>query len=156
LLESLSNSYSAIGQQIQFFKNLKRTEKESIPELQQEADRLNRRAREIELVFSKRKDVDALLAELAWRYAYDGEKVRISLIHSFPLTYRTLEKPRKQWLSSNRDWMVGNKSWKTTGYVPLVLEVYLTIRQKSSSAKLRSKSSTRLYRLSTVMKLLSK
>jgi hypothetical protein len=82
LLESLSNSYSAIGQQIQFFKNLKRTEKESIPELQQEADRLNRRAREIELVFSKRKDVDTLLAELAWRYAYDGEKVCISLVRA--------------------------------------------------------------------------
>jgi len=51
------------------------TEKNSIPELQQESDRLSRKAREIALVFSKRKDVDDLVAELAWSFVHDGEKV---------------------------------------------------------------------------------
>ena len=51
------------------------TEKNSIPELQQESDRLSRKAREIALVFSKRKDVDDLVAELAWSFVHDGEQV---------------------------------------------------------------------------------
>ena len=75
MLQSLSDSYTGIGQQIKFFSNLKDTEKDTLPELQQEADRLTRRAREIELVFSKRKDVDKLVAELAWSYVHHGEKV---------------------------------------------------------------------------------
>jgi hypothetical protein len=95
LLESLSNSYSGIGQQIKFFENLKETEKDAIPELQQEADRLARRAREIELVFSKRKDVDKLVAELAWSYVHHGNKVYFITPPRFPLMYRMLERQRQ-------------------------------------------------------------
>jgi len=95
LLESLSNSYSSIGQQIKFFENLKETEKDAIPELQQEADRLSRRAREIELVFSKRKDVDKLVAEMAWSYVHRGNKVSLTTPARLPLMYRTLERQRQ-------------------------------------------------------------
>jgi hypothetical protein len=71
----LSTSYSSIDQQIKFFDKLKQSEEEGIPELMEEQDRWLRKAREIEMVLNKRRDLDSLTAELAWAYAIRGEKV---------------------------------------------------------------------------------
>lgn len=76
MLQTLSEAYDSIGQQILVFSNLKEAEINSIPELQQNWDRLHRQEKEIQLVLNKRKDVDVLIAELAWSYVKQGEKVR--------------------------------------------------------------------------------
>jgi hypothetical protein len=75
MLQSLSEAYDSIGQQISVFKNLKTAEENSVPELQEAWDRLQRQKKEMELVLNKRKDVDDLIAELAWSYVKQGEKV---------------------------------------------------------------------------------
>jgi hypothetical protein len=68
-------SYTKIQQQIEYFKKLKESEESSIPELQANWDKMARRQREINMLLTKKAQLEDLQRELPWSMVYDSEKV---------------------------------------------------------------------------------
>jgi hypothetical protein len=75
LLQDLLDSYTKIHQQIKYFTKLKESEESSLPELQENWDKMARRQREINMLLTKKAQLEDLQRELPWSMVYDSEKV---------------------------------------------------------------------------------